>query len=226
MKIGLLIADIDEYAPFLKRTENSEKKPFSYYSREACIFDVNGSQVYTVVSGVGKANAAAAAMFLAQIGCGIILNFGYAGGMTGVRKGETVLCDSFAEHDFDLSMLGYPKCKKPGEDAVCRADDDALQKVKKAFPHLKTGLAVTGDCFISDKETKEELISRFSPLVCDMESSAIASVCALAGIPFIALKSVSDGADDSATDIYRDTLNTDGKDMIDTALAVIGLFTE
>ena len=66
----------------------------------------------------------------------------------------------------------------------------------KARTHL--GTIATGDQFIADKKTGKKIHERFNASACDMEGGAIAQVCALADIPFGAVRCISDSADEKA----------------------------
>ena len=50
-------------------------------------------------------------------------------------------------------------------------------------------------------------------MCCDMETAAIAYVCEYAGLPFAAVRRVSDDAGESAVDNYRD-MNTSGETVL------------
>ena len=207
-KIGIVIADEGEYTPFLDVLDgvSSCDTPF----RAAAQFSVCKSSVTAILCGIGKVNAAAAAMYLADRGCDLILNFGLSGGLKGVRRGEFVLPERFLEHDFDLTPLGYKPCEKPGQTYVYNADVDVLSAFEAAGVANKAGTAVCGDRFVSDNKTRDFLIKNFSASCCDMETAAIAAVCNIAKVPFAALRRISDAADDTAADSYSDMNENEG----------------
>ena len=55
-----------------------------------------------------------------------------------------------------------------------------------------TGDVATGDAFLVRGERADWIAQTFSPTLCEMEGGAIAQVCLRCGIPFSAVKSVSD----------------------------------
>jgi len=57
------------------------------------------------------------------------------------------------------------------------------------------GPVVTCDQFIVSREAKRDLNARFGALVIEMEAAAVAQVASACGVPFIAIKSVSDSMD-------------------------------
>ena len=203
-KIGIVIADDMEYKPL----NDLGGAPFSFYGRTGRAFtfekDDKKIELYSVCCGIGKVNAASAAMYLAEKGCEIILNAGLSGGVNGVARGELVLANRYIEYDFDLTPLGYKMAEKPSQKYIYDADEMLLEYFSKSLKISKSGMAVTGDRFVSDENTRQYLINEYNAQSCDMESAAIASVCFVAGIPFLSLRRISDDAGASATDSYRD----------------------
>ncbi|MBR4762255.1 MAG: hypothetical protein IK086_06430, partial [Clostridia bacterium] len=80
-KIGVIVADRDEYIPLSNCISGAEelKTPFA----AAVKFNCGGAEVAAVLCGIGKVNAASAAMYLACGGCDLILNYGLSGGIAG-----------------------------------------------------------------------------------------------------------------------------------------------
>lgn len=211
LKIGIIVADDDEYKPFAQRIEKGEYKRHTYLSRmghEFVVTTENGSAtVYSILCGIGKVNAAVAAAHFQEMGCNCILNYGLSGGISGVKRGEVVLCDRFLEHDFDLTVMGYKLCEKPRQDYIyesCSVLDDLFCK---HIANVKKGTAVSGDRFICDSTTRDLLKENFNAMSCDMETAAIASVCHFAKIPFLALRRISDDAGENAADTYNEMNN-------------------
>ena len=203
LKIGIVIADDMEYAPFMNM--GGEEKPYFGRAGHSFVFEKEDKriEVRSVYCGIGKVNAAAAAMHLIDTGSNVLMNAGLSGGISGVRRGELVIGSRFLEHDFDLTPLGFEKAVKPGQDYIYDADKD-LAEFFAEFLSVKSGTMVTGDCFVSDSILKAELTEKYSAAACDMESAAIASVCHVAGVPFFSVRRVSDDAGDSASTAYRD----------------------
>jgi len=217
LKIGIVIADDMEYAPFFKMCGTDK----SYFGRAGHTFSFEKGdkqiEVRSVYCGIGKVNAAAAAMHLIDEGYGILMNAGLSGGISGVARGELVIGSRFLEHDFDLTPLGIEKGVKPGQDYIYEADA-ALVEFFSAFLGVKSGTMVTGDCFVSDSLLKAELIEKYSASACDMETAAIASVCHIAGVPFFSVRRISDDADDSASSAYREMNENENFDLAELLL--------
>ena len=59
---------------------------------------------------------------------------------------------------------------------------------------------------------------------CDMESAAVAYVCDLAGIPFAAIRRISDDAGNDAADSYTDMNNLREDVLIDLLIEAVEKF--
>lgn len=208
LKIGVIVADNDEYLPLASSI--ADKKEYKYFNRNAIAFDLNNYTVICINCGIGKVNAATAATHLADIGCTYVLNYGLSGGISGVKRGEIVLPDKFLEHDFDLTGIGYKPCEKPSQKYIYDADAMLLVKAQMAVGECKHGTAVCGDRFICNAEDRDFLREMFSATTCDMETAAIASVCDMAGIPYLSLRRVSDDAGEDAYANYSDMNTMEG----------------
>ncbi len=217
IKIGIVVADTDEYAPFEQTIEKDKFETYSFLGRKAHKFEIQTekgkAEVISILCGIGKVNAAAATMHLVDIGCDIILNYGLSGGISGISKGELTVPNKFLEHDFDLSGIGYKLCEKPSQKYIYTADSNLIEIAKKIIPNLKEGTAVSGDHFICDNAVRESLKQNFSAMSCDMETAAIAYVCEFSNTPFLALRRISDDAGSDATDSYRE-MNTSGETLL------------
>ena len=185
--------------------------------------DLHGQPVVLALSRIGKVAAATTATALIErFGVGRIVFTGVAGGMgAGVNVGDVVLADDFVQHDMDASPL-FPRYEVPlyGQRRF-RADPEltallhqaastALQHINDgenpwAFPDacVHRGLVASGDRFVSGAEEAQQLQSALqaaglSVLAVEMEGAAIAQVCLDYGLPFAAVRTISDRADDTA----------------------------
>lgn len=73
-----------------------------------------------------------------------------------------------------------------------------LEHARASEYPVRFGRMVTGEAFITD-DGRQEINARFAPLTVDMESAAIAHVCHANGVPFLAIRTVTDTADHSGT---------------------------
>ena len=72
-------------------------------------------------------------------------------------------------------------------------------------PRLHRGLVLSGDRFVATGAESRALLQALpQALAVEMEGAAVAQVCADCGVPFAALRTISDRADDQAhTDFSR-----------------------
>lgn len=203
-KIGVVVADIDEFLPLKDAVTEYAAQEFDFFGRSGVTFEILGFKVLVCHCGIGKVNAAAATMYLINNGCKIVLNYGLSGGISGVCRGEVVLPDKFLEHDFDLTTIGYKPCEKPGQRYIYSADCYISECIEKALGCITRGTAVCGDRFICSSKDRDFLSETFNATSCDMETAAIASVCDMAGVPFASIRRISDDAGESALDSYRE----------------------
>lgn len=204
-KIGIIVADVDEFKPLEERAVSFGCREESFLGRKLLVFNISeNAQIYALLCGIGKVNAAAGAVHLVDIGCDIILNYGLSGGISGVNRGDICICDRYLEHDFDLTTIGYKPCEKPGQKFVYESNKYLLRLIKDMLPEIKAGLAATGDRFVSDASLRDFLKNEFNAMSCDMETAAIAYVCEYANLPFAAVRKISDDAGADAPESYRE----------------------
>lgn len=219
-KIGIVVADYDEYEPFAQAI-GSDAKEYKYFNRKAITFDMGNASIICINCGIGKVNAATAATHLADIGCTYILNYGLSGGISGVKRGKVVLPDKFLEHDFDLTGIGYKPCEKPSQKYIYDADKSLLKIVQAAIGECEHGTAVCGDRFVCSADDRDFLRETFGATTCDMETAAIASVCDMADIPYLSIRRVSDDAGDDAYENYSDMNTGEGQTLSQVFLQVL-----
>lgn len=204
MKIGFVIADDNEYKPFLDFALSQGGKEEKRRKRDSVSFIYNEKELVAVKAGIGKVNAATAASFLiADDKVDIILNFGLSGAISKHRKEDIVAGSSYVECDFDLTALGRPLGKKPQDTYIYKADKD-LFDAAMSIDGMSEAVCGCGDIFLTDATKKNLYKESFGITEFDMETGAIASVCHDAGIPFLAIRQISDTADDAAVDSYTE----------------------
>lgn len=203
-KIGVVVADNDEYAPIVEyaRENGGKEKLLKFFLGHEIPF--GKAIIRSVLCGIGKVNAAVATTLLIEEGVDILVNFGLSGGINGVSRGETIVATKFLEHDFDLTPLGYKIAEKPNQNYIYDADARLVALFTNAYKDIKTGAVVTGDSFICDPKIRDMLRDNFGAIACDMETAAIAYPATSFGVPFVSVRRVSDDAGESATSDYRE----------------------
>lgn len=155
---------------------------------------INGHEVVVVRCGIGKVNASFVTALLAlEFGAGEILMTGIAGGIKG-KTLDAVVPEGFVQHD--VVMPGVPDGHLDIVDAVVLYADKGL-RASLADEKSLGGYIATGEAFVSDSKAGAGIAQKFPEVTAvDMECGAAAQVCARLGIPFAAVKIISDGCDD------------------------------
>lgn len=192
--------------------------------RDFWVGHLQGQSVVAVLSRIGKVAAAVTAtVLLERFGVRAIVFTGVAGGLApGVNVGDVVVATELLQHDMDASPI-FPKYEVPlmgrSRFAADAAIGDALaavaestlrdpvhlvgQKAVDEFrlqsPKVHRGLLISGDRFVSTT-AESGALQRSLPdaLAVEMEGAAMAQACHDYGVPFAALRTISDRADDAA----------------------------
>ena len=192
--------------------------------REFWLGHLHGQPVVLALSRIGKVAAATTATALIErFGVARMIFTGVAGSLSDdVHIGDVLVADQFIQHDLDASPL-YPRFEVPlyGRSrfatdaaltaALFAASADALARRQHFLPHPEAypgarahrGLIATGDAFVSgaaeSKALRQALLcAGHAALAVEMEGAAVAQVCHDYGVPFAAIRTISDRADDSA----------------------------
>ena len=159
-----------------------------------------GTDVAVAEAGIGKVAAAyTTAVTLMRYSPEAVINTGIAGGLGILSQGDVVAVSEAWQHDFDLTAFGEAAGKYCG-----RTDAALTAALLGAVKGARTGVIATGDSFIADAVKARNIAETFGAVLCDMECAAIAQACVSAGVPFAAVKVVSDGADDGAEIGYEE----------------------
>ncbi len=205
MKIGFVIADNYEYDPFKRFAGEFNPTEFKALKNNCIRFNYNKKiEVVACECGIGKVNAALAALYLInEEKIDIMLNVGLSGAVQNVQRNFIVAGTEYTECDFDLTAIGYGLGVKPDQEYVYKADAALLEKAKKCSIDY-FGKLGTGDIFLADSLLKAKFRDMFSICSFDMETGAIAAVCHKADIPFLAIRKISDDCDENAVDNYKE----------------------
>lgn len=154
-------------------------------------------EIFLVKSGIGKVNAAFATInLLNEHHPDLVINSGVAGGIdTCLNVADLVIGSQTCYHDFYAGDVS-DHLKELGFEKFIQADVYALQVAKQVAgsrTDVKFGLGCTGDQFITTPAELFQIKEKYpEALFVDMESNAIAHVCAKKQVPFISLRIISD----------------------------------
>lgn len=148
---------------------------------------VDGNPAYLKICGIGKVNAQNSTWFLTMaMGADKIVNIGTCGDAGGHKPGELVIPTMFFDGDFDLSAFGDG------------TKDPAF--VNMRYVDAGKGPANLEKCYTFSTFVDD---ARVDGSIVDMECYAIAAACKEIGVPFLALKCISDSADENAVETFE-----------------------
>ncbi|MHA2941640.1 5'-methylthioadenosine/adenosylhomocysteine nucleosidase [Ralstonia mannitolilytica] len=221
--IGIVAALHEEISELLTLLSDAQRVRIG--NRDFWTGAFEGQPVVVVLSRVGKVAAATtAAVLITHFGVRAVVFAGVAGALApGVAVGDVVVSSELLQHDVDASPL-FPRWEIPLMGVARFAADaalaDALRQsagaaladphallgpaVMQAFgiaaPQVHSGLIVSGDRFVCT--SAESAVLRHAlpdTLAVEMEGAAVAQVCDEWGVPFAAIRTISDRADDTAS---------------------------
>lgn len=204
---AILSALAEEQQGLLERLQQPRR--VTRAGRDFWLGDLHGQPVVLALSRIGKVAAATTATTLIEaFGVQRLVFTGVAGGVgPDVRVGDVVVASEFVQHDMDASPI-FPRYQIPLYDRerfACDVDLSALLSgaVRAGGYTLHQGLIASGDRFVSAAEESRLLqealaAAGHAPLAVEMEGAAVAQVCFDYGIPFAAMRTISDRADDTA----------------------------
>ena len=204
--IGAMDEEVEQLVEVMEITREETKACMTFKAGKLA-----GKDVVIVRSGIGKVNAAACTQILVDdFKADYIINTGIAGSLKAeIDIADVVISSDVLHHDMDATGFGYPLGQIPRMDVLSfEADkhlvDIAKEACAKVLPEIGThiGRVVSGDQFITDKDTKKRLVETFAAYCTEMEGAAIAQAAYLNSIPFLIIRAISDKADDSASMDY------------------------
>jgi len=186
--IGIVSALPIEMGAFLERCDRQRKYTGGKFVFRGGRYD--GVRIAVVESGLGFANARTAAQTLLEAHTPPwLLSCGFAGALLPEMKiGDIVIADSLVD----------PHGQQLAVDVSMPADPDR---------GLFVGRMLTADQMVRKVEEKQALAEEFGAIAVEMESLAVAQVARDSGIPFLAVRTISD---DLSADLPPEVLSVVG----------------
>ncbi|MCM1152613.1 MAG: 5'-methylthioadenosine/adenosylhomocysteine nucleosidase [Muribaculum sp.] len=193
MKIGILVAmdkEMNLLLPLIESAKDIKSDIFEHH-----IGKIGHHDVCVAKCGIGKVNSALSTYNLINsFTPDLIVNTGVAGGASGMTPGQLLVAEYAAYHDVwcgpGTEIGGADGCSVylPADDRLITLAHEHLDKDNVFF-----GLICSGDRFISKASEIKEIKKTFPAVMAvDMESTSIAQVCSMKGVPFNILRVVSD----------------------------------
>lgn len=213
---------LDEQRGLLEQLQNARKVKRA--GRTFWCGQWHEHDVVLVLTKVGKVAAATTTTAVIEaFGVDRVVFTGVAGGVgSGIKVGDVVLAREFIQHDMDSSPL-FARYEIPLYGRSTLVCDAALSAILSeaanaglasigshfhhdellAKPDVHSGLIASGDQFVSCPDAAARMLADmqtagFAPLAVEMEGAAVAQVCHDYGVPFAAMRTISDRADASA----------------------------
>ncbi|WP_047153026.1 5'-methylthioadenosine/adenosylhomocysteine nucleosidase [Aneurinibacillus tyrosinisolvens] len=204
MKIGIIGAMDEEIALYkdgMELAREVRKAGITYYEGQW-----DGKPVVLCKSGVGKVNASVCTQILVDtFAVDSVIFTGVAGALhPQLEIGDVVVSLDCQQHDMDVTALGFAKGTIPfSEISIFAADPGLVGLAVKASEQTAEGKTITGrilsgDQFVADRALVQQLHEEMKGACTEMEGAAVAQVCAMNGVPFVVIRSMSDKADGSA----------------------------
>jgi adenosylhomocysteine nucleosidase len=194
-------------------TRMTDIKASNIYGIEFYSGSIENHPCVIALAGVGKVNAARCTqLMIDRFSPKRIVNIGSAGGLhPEVKIGDVVISTSCVQYDVILTAFGIKQGSfTEDDDGFIDADPDFIELCKKAMARcvgkeyrIFTGPIATGDEFNNSPERKNQLYQDFGAYCNEMEGAAVAQVCALCGVPFVIIRSISDKSDNDTVEMYN-----------------------
>lgn len=212
-RIGIMVAVDEEREAILNIM--TDIKVEQIYNLRFLRGKIQEKDCVLVKSGVGKVNAARAAqVMIHNFDLSYMINLGAGGSINGMLNvGDVVIAKQVVQHDFDITAFGHSKgyISGIGDKVICDRElvnemEQIIQSIPERNYQIKIGVIATGDIFCAEPWMKDKIRVKFSADAVDMECAAIAQVCYLDNIAFIAVKSVSNTLNDKNANISDENL--------------------
>lgn len=181
MKIVIVTAMPEESGAVMKRARGRRKTLLD--SRKRYGFSMAGHDLVLVESGMGMLNAGWAATLLAAEAPDLMISAGFGGAvLEGLGVGELVMARQvlhWSGAEFEDVPVGFY-----GLNAVA----DSLS--------LRRGAFISSDLILNKRDLARRLPPHVVNPVVEMESAAVARIAACHGIPFLAMRAISDPWDE------------------------------
>ena len=97
---------------------------------------------------------------------------------------------------------------------------------EKIYNGVHTGVIATGDRFVADPAFCLQLKTEFGAISCEMETGAVAQVCAVNKTPFCGLRAISDNANDEGSVDFETFAKSSAEKCIELLKDAVGELNE
>ena len=211
--IAVLAAMTEELAPLCGELAYTKV----YANKVVCVQQTEGDRPLLLVqTGIGKANAAAAAaIVIERFHPRALINIGSAGGFAPhVKVGDVVVGTETLYSDVDATCFNYQLGQVPQMPPAYPGDENLLAAARRLAAEeefasrVAFGPILTADSFMSDPALVSVIRVDFpQAFASDMEGAAIAEAAYQCGVPFLNVRSISDIAGQKAAESFDENLD-------------------
>ncbi len=183
----------------------------------------DGRSLFLACAGIGKVAAATVAGVMhGRFGVELLMVIGTAGKIAAI-EGDLFRIDEAVQADFGAQrpdgLVHYTAGRWPIGPATVEAhralDIDGLD--------LPTARIATSDLFVECDVHAARVRDKLGVSLVDMETAAVAQAAALLGLPWVAVKATTDGADGDSAGDFVANLDAAARRAADAALRLIAL---
>lgn len=166
------------------------------------VIEQRGRQIKIVTCGLGKVNAALAVGRYADADCVLVAMIGTCGRIADI-EGDTFWIASAIQHDYGaLGAEGIAQYRA-GDWPMGKARDPAFTATPDPGSGLPHASIISGDVFLECPDTASKLAKQLDAQLVDMEVAAVAQAADALGLPWCAIKAVTDDADGASAGDFR-----------------------
>jgi adenosylhomocysteine nucleosidase len=206
--IGIICAMPEEIAPFKKGIQVEQEEQIGAIQLWQGQYE--GKQITLVQSGMGKVHAAAATQILiSKYKPDAIMSCGTAGSLQpAYHIGDVIIAEKTVQHDYGFllpdTFISFGFRIRTADRTTFVKEfpaDVTLLNLAKSLGNpqeqIAYGILLTGDQVILSSGKRQTLVEQFGAAAVDMESAAIAQVAYMYAVPFLAVRGISDQADET-----------------------------
>ncbi len=186
------------------------------------VIEQAGRHIKIVTCGLGKVNAALAIGCYADADCVLVAMIGTCGRIADI-EGDKFWIARAIQHDYGaLGAEGFTPYRA-GDWPMGEARDVAFTAMPDPGSGLPHASIISGDVFLGCPETAKVLAQRLDAHLVDMEVAAVAQAAEALGLPWCAIKAVTDGADGESAGDFNVNLKRAVRKAADAMEGVVEL---